>query len=379
MKVNNFWYATATLTGTIVGVGMFGLPFVASRAGFFVALAYLAVFAAVFVLLHLMFGEIMLRTNERHRFPGYAGLYVGKAAKRFLALVGFVGLSGGMLVYILVGATFLEEVTGNVLESVRAYQLVFWAAMSLMLLLGLRTVKESEFVMLALMVGIILFLFFASVPHLSADNFGGFSARDAFLPYGVTLFALAGGAAIPAVRDILKGEERAMRRAVTLGTLIPVFLYVLFVVAVLGVSGQATSENALSSLSGALGESVVFLGAALGILLVATSYLVFGLYLKDMLRYDMGVSGRLALGFVLFVPLALAFVPWDSFIEIIGFLGALIGGVEGIFLIMIWRRARARGDRDPEYALRVPPAALYALMCLFFAGIVYIMFFDGRV
>ncbi len=377
MILNNFWYATATLAGTIVGVGMFGLPFVAARAGFFVTIAYLIAGAAMFALLHLMFGEIMLRTKERHRLAGYAGVYCGAAAKRFFSLTALAGLSLGMLVYILVGGAFLKELFDGVFADVRMAQIVFWAAMSALLALGLRTVKQSELIMFGLMVGIIVFLFGASIPYLQLDYLATFSARALFLPYGVVLFALAGGAAIPAVRDILEGEERAMKRAITAGTLIPAVLYIVFVITVLGVSGPATTENALSGLRGALGGLIVFVGAVLGILLVVTSYIVFGLYLKDTLRYDMGVPDGIALLCVVFLPFALLFFPWSSFIEIIGLLGALLGGIESIVLIVIYRRARLRGDRWPEYALAVPDAVLYALASVCAAGIAYTIFFNG--
>ncbi|MBI3685416.1 hypothetical protein HY250_03365 [Candidatus Azambacteria bacterium] len=379
MISNNFWYAVATLTGTIIGVGMFGLPFVASRAGFFILCAYLAVFAAIFVALHLMFGEIILRTKERHRMTGYAGIYLGAGAKRFFALTALVGLSGGMLVYILVGGAFFQEATYGIFGSVYANQFIFWAIMSAVLALGLRMVKELELAMFALMIGIIVFLFFMSVPHLDAHNLAGFDPSKIFLPYGVVLFALAGGAAIPAMRDMLEGKEHAMKRAIITGTLIPVCLYALFTIAILGVSGAATSENALSGLHGALGESAVFLGAVLGVALVATSYLVFGLYLRDTLRYDMGISDKMALACALLVPFVLLFFQWRSFIEIIGFLGALLGGIDGIFLIMIYRRARKQGNRQPEYTLCISNMALYALMCIFAAGIAYITLFDGTI
>lgn len=378
--LNNFRYAVATLAATIVGVGMFGLPFVASRAGFFVMLGYLAVFALVFIMLHLMFGEIMLRTNARHRLVGYAGVYLSDTAKKLLALAGLAGLCGGMLVYILVGATFMKELTGGMLGSELTYQVVFWALMSMLVLSGLKAVKRSEFVMLVLMVAIIVFLFFVSIPHIHTGYLlNGSALSELFLPYGVVLFALAGFAAIPTMRDVLEGQERQMKRAVVLGTLLPALLYVLFTGTVLGVTGEMTSENALSGLADVLGRPAVLLGAVLGILLVATSYVVFGLYLRDMLRYDIGISQIVAVSAALFIPLALVFVSWGSFIEIIGFLGALLGGVEGISLILIWRRARMRGDRQPEYALSIPDAAVWALVALFAAGMFYTILFDGHI
>lgn len=377
MILNNFWYAVATQVGVIVGVGMFGLPFVAGRSGFFVMCVYLVVFTAVFAVLHLMFGEIVLRTQARHRLVGYAEIYLGTFAKRFVMVLTMLMFIGGMLAYILVGGVFLHDITRGVFGSLLSYQIIFWTLMSAVIVLGLKMVKWSELATLVLTTLIILFLFFASVPHMSAAYLEGFSLHNFFLPYGVVMFALAGGAAVPIVRDILEGEERMIKRAITLGTLIPGAMYMLFVIAVLGVSGALTSEDAFSGLHGILGEPVIFWGIMLGLIMVASSYLVFGLYLKDTLRYDMGISDRTALAWTLFSPLALMMLEWRSFVEIIGFLGALFLGVEGVVLIMIYQRARKRGDRAPEYDLHIPNAALYALMLVFMSGATYALFHYG--
>jgi len=371
MILNNFWYAVATQVGMIVGVGMFGLPFVASRSGFLVVCAYLVAFTAVFVLLHLMFGEIVLRTKERHRLVGYAGIYLGKFAKKFMLVETMLMFIGGMLAYILVGGTFLHDITSGIFGSAFDYQIIFWALMSVLVAMGLKTVKWSELAMFVIVSVIIVFLFLASAPHITVAYLEGFSARDIFLPYGIVLFALAGGAAVPILRDILQGEEHLMKKAILYGTLAPAVMYVLFVIAVVGVSGSLTSEDGFSGLHGILGEPVIFWGIILGVLMVASSYLVFGLYLKDTLRYDMGISDRTALLWTLFSPLALLMLEWRSFIEIISFLGALFLGVEGIFLIMIYRRAREKGDRAPEYDLRVSRAVLYALIVIFVSGAAY--------
>jgi len=377
--ISNFWYAVSTLAGTIVGVGVFGLPYVAWRAGFFTEAVYLAVLFFVFVSLHLMFGEIILRTGARHRLVGYVGLYLGERARKFVTLTTTLGTLGGMLVYILVGGRFLNVLFDGFL-AVPAYSyLVFWAAGSCLIIFGLKVIKRSELVMLFFMVAAIAVLMIGGAKKISLDNFFTFDSSRIFLPYGITLFALAGIAAVPAVRDILEGSEKKIKKALILGTALPALFYVLFVALVLGVSGEAVSEDAISGLKSVLGNFVVFTGALFGVFAVATSYITFGLYLKDMLVYDLSINKILALLFIISAPIALVFLHSDSFIVVLGFIGAIFGGLESIFLIYTYKKAKQKGDRTPEYAYNIPAPLLNILIAVFIFGIFYALFFNGRI
>lgn len=368
------WYGVATLVGTIIGVGIFGLPYAASRAGFFTQLMYLGFFSCIFALLHLMYGEVMLRTHDRYRLPGYVGAYMGERAKRIAQAITIISLAGGMLAYVLVGGSFLRMLTGGIAGSPGTYHVIFWGVMSAVVALGLTTIKRVEIIMLVFMVVIIAAVFLFSFPHLVFENFTNNNLSDLFFPYGISMFALSGSVAIPAVRDMLYGNESKMKRTIIAGTLIPAALYAIFVFSIVGIAGSMTSEDAFSGLQGLFGAPIELLGAAFGILAVATSYLIFGLYLRDTLWYDFNVPRKAAMACALFIPLILLFLRPDSYITVIGFLGAVCGGAESIFIIRIFMRARVKGERKPEYAIAIPAFLLYGLIVFFIAGIGYTIF-----
>ena len=372
------WYGVATLVGTIIGVGIFGLPYAAARSGFFVQLSYLGIFAIIFTLLHLMFGEVMLRTTQRYRLSGYIGLYFGEGAKKIILAITIISFFGGMLAYILVGGSFLRALTGGIFGSLSAYYIIFWAAMSIVVALGLSMIKRAEIVMLAFMIAIVALIFFFSIPHVQWDYFMKNNWGDIFFPYGITMFALAGVSAIPAVREIMRGDERKMKKAIIMGTLIPVALYTVFVFAVLGVAGSATSEDAFSGLHGILGAFVESAGAVFGILAVATSYIIFGLYLRDTLWYDFNIPRKVAIGVVVMAPIMMALAYPGSYIAVIGFLGAVGGGLEAMFVIAAFIRVKRKGDRVPEYALSLPALVPHALILLFALGIGYTLLVGGQ-
>ena len=109
-RVINFLKALSIFLGTVIGVGIFGLPFVALRAGFFVVLLYFLVMILIAVLIHLLYGEVVLGTKKIHRLPGYVGEYLGEKWKKICFLVIVVGLMGALLAYLIVGGEFLKSI-----------------------------------------------------------------------------------------------------------------------------------------------------------------------------------------------------------------------------------------------------------------------------
>ena len=108
----NFWWAVFSLVGTTIGAGIFGLPYVFSKAGFFVALAELAVIAFIVLLVQQMMGEIALRTEGKKRLAGYIAQYLGGFWRPLGALSTILGGVGVLLVYIILAGNFLSSLTG---------------------------------------------------------------------------------------------------------------------------------------------------------------------------------------------------------------------------------------------------------------------------
>ena len=95
------------LAGTIIGAGVFALPYVFVKAGILTGLFYLLIFSAVFTLIHLMYADIILRTKENRRFFGYAEIYLGSWGKWPAILITIVGMIFVLTVYLILSVSFL--------------------------------------------------------------------------------------------------------------------------------------------------------------------------------------------------------------------------------------------------------------------------------
>ena len=76
LRDRKFIQAASVLVGTMVGAGIFGIPFVFSRAGFFVGVAWLVALTVMMGLFNLLFGELTLSTEGNHQISGYARISV---------------------------------------------------------------------------------------------------------------------------------------------------------------------------------------------------------------------------------------------------------------------------------------------------------------
>ncbi|MBU3964238.1 amino acid permease [Patescibacteria group bacterium] len=356
-----FWKALTVFVSTIIGVGIFGLPWVAAKSGFFVLLGYFLILGTVAILVHLILGEIVVGTKEERRFPGYVKQYLGKrwGTVSFIAMC--AGLFGAQLAYLVVGGGFLANILSPYLGgSVLIYVLFFFAIGSLLIYRGIKSICLTEFLILILFLGILVFFVVRALPYINPVNFLQVDLKYIFLPYGVIVFSLWGSAILPEVKEILGKRKKDLRKVIISGIIISAIVYLIFIIAIMGVSGQGTSEDAISGFGSIVGGNVSRIGFIFGLLTCFSSYLMLGLTLKKIFWYDMKMSEKTSWTVASFVPMAMFLFGAREFINIIGFTGALAGGVEGFTLIFLYRSF----VKKKKVGKKMNP--LYFLLAIFF-------------
>ncbi|MDO8600303.1 MAG: aromatic amino acid transport family protein [bacterium] len=366
---SKFIQAVAFLSGMIIGVGMFGIPFVFSRVGFWAGVVELVVLTGIVMLFHLMYGEVVLRTPVAHRLPGYAGLYGGKKLEILSSASYLFGISGAMLAYVLIGGTFLGGLAGI---SVFTGSIFFLVGGIVITFFNLRIEAEANYILTIVMAILIFVLVGLTLPHVEPANLAGFSPAYLFLPYGVLLFSLSGGIVIPEIVEFLGDEKKKLKKVIIIGSLIPMAVYFLFAFGVVGTLGGATSGEAIAGLLPVLGERVVQIGNGIGLLATFTSFVMLGFVLEGTLKSDFGFSRYPAWLIASLVPVVLFWTMGGAdFIRVIGVVGAVAIGIDSTIALFVFLRAKAKGERAPEYSLRLPRFAAILLGLMFVAGAAY--------
>lgn len=356
-------YAISTLSGTIIGVGLFALPYLTLQLGFWVILGYFVVLTFVASLVHVFFGELALRTPDFKRLPGFAKIYLGSWGQNIAYVSTALGLFGASLAYLILGGRFLAELFfpyfgGNEL----IYALFYFAAFAVLVLRGIKAVAKIEFWGLILFLLILFAIFSQGREFLILENLfpANLNWSAFFLPYGVILFSLWGAALIPETEEIMAGSKKLFLRIIPIAILIPALIYLFFIYLVLGISGPNTTESALDGLKIALDSRIVSLALFFGVLTTFTSIIALGLTLKKVFWYDLGFNKNLAWFITCFVPLLLYLIGVHDFIAVIFFVGAIMLAVDAILILLMYNKIR------PERKFIV-----YPLILVFLGGIIY--------
>lgn len=367
-----FWRAVAVLMGTMVGVGIYGIPFVFAKAGFWVGAAWLIVLALVMVLFDLLFAELTLRTSGVHQVVGYATIWLGNGGRCLMSLANVLGLYAALLAYIIVVGEFLHNVLSQFITvDPQFYSIAFAIGWSLFWFLRVRTLALVELILAGMYVAVIVLMGVISASHLAAANIHGWTPAFWYLPYGVLFFALSGMTAIPLQRQLLSGRERQMKTAIIVGVTTVAILYLFFAFIVVGVSGEVTTPEAISGLFEFLHTPVVIIGSLLGLLTISTSYLILGTALFETFSIDYQLHPLTAWLLAVTPPLLLFSSGLRNFIDVIGLAGALAGGMEAVLILIAYLRARRSGQREPEIQLRISRFLVWGLMGIFIVGGMY--------
>lgn len=371
----------AVISGTIIGVGLFSLPYIASRTGYLVILGYFLVLGVIVMLIHSIFGELSLATPDFKRLPGFAKVHLGEWAKKITMFSTIFGISGAILAYLIVGGEFLNSLLSPSFGgSSYFYSYLYFLLGAVLIFFGIKAIAKIELWSLILFF-LILFAIFLRGNHLiSASNFTAFPLNfktsfklsDLFLPYGPILFSLWGAALIPEAEEMLGENKKLLKKVIIISTIIPIIISLFFIYLILGITGPLTTQSALTGLKSYLGDGIVNMALFLGFLTTFTSFIALGLTLKKILWYDFGFPKNLAWFLTCFVPLGFFIFGFQSFIRVIGLVGAIALGIDGTLILLMYRKLLLKREEIKKSLLVFP------LIFVFVFGIIYelIYFFN---
>jgi len=369
-------YAVAVLIASTVGIGFFGIPYTFAQAGTGIGVIFLLVIAALVLLVNLLYGEIILRTHERHQFVGYVKTYLGPWAHKINLINFWISIYGAIIGILILNGTFLAHVleyfgprTSPVILST-----IIVAIVALLVFAGLKTVSHVDLGVMVLAISIVALIALSGIFRITGSNFVFWNHGSWFLPFGVILFSLNGMQGVPLVREVLVGMEHRYRRVLIFGTLIPATLYLIFSLVVVGITGSETSPEAIPALAGKLGDEVILFGSLIGFLTSSTILLSVVTAFRTSLREDFKLRRKSDFLLPLLPPLLLFWFGVRDFIVILSLVGGVAVSIDMILLLLVYAKAKNRGNRIPEFSINVPRPLLYAVMGIFALGAAYALF-----
>jgi len=233
---------------------------------------WLIILAILLIIVHLAFGEVILRTNNIYSLAGYAGKYLSKSAKKFIFISSLVTLTFSSMVYLLLATQFIGTLLpANFLP----FNILFgicWAVFSICSCIKLSHISKFNLLLTIGEVGFICVIACYIFPYINMSNFQNFLFKpNLLMSYGIIFYALNGLAAVPLVFSLLrekKASPKSFRKVIVIGSIIVFVAYFLFMNCIALVSGNKTTQDAISGLVHFAGKPIVILGAVAGICIV---------------------------------------------------------------------------------------------------------------
>lgn len=360
----NYIYPISILSGSIIGVGFLLLPYITLKVGIWLMLFYFVLVTALIVLIHLIMAEISLKTPDYKRFPGFVKFYLGSFAERVSIILMVLGTLGILLAYLIIGSEFLTTIFSPIFGGgFLAYLIIYFLILISVVYFGVKLVAKAEFWAIVLLLFAFLFIFIKGFGQIQLSNIF-LPAEDLsnwkslFLPYGALMFALWGTGLIPEVEEMLRKKKKIFKKVIVLGTLLPAVIYLLFTVLSLSITGSQTTESALIGIRNVLGDAIS-ITLFIGVITTFASFVTQALLLQEIFMYDLKLEKFTAWVFTCFPPLIIYFLGFTSFMDLIGLVGGLFLGINGIMILMMYKKIGGKNY------------IIYPLSLVFIFGIIY--------
>lgn len=330
--------------GTTIGAGMLALPTATAQLGFWGSTLLLVSCWAVMTTCSFLFLEVNLSLPSNTNIISMAGATLGRIGQAIAWVVYLVLLYSIICAYISGGGDLFQYLLS--LQGIHASSafssVLFTLIFSLVVYCGIRSVDYVNRGLMVGKLGALLVLVFLIFPFVSPEKLMGGQLKYITSPTSITVVAVAFGSLmiIPSLRAYFGEDVKSLRKAIFIGTLIPLLCYIAWNMVIMGViplngnpgliqmlNSANTNSTLVSTLSAMLHSRIITsLVQFFTSICMATSFLSVSLSLSDFLADGLRVAkqglGKLVVYAGTFLPpvLIVLFYP-NAFIRGLNYAG----------------------------------------------------------
>lgn len=377
------------IVGTAIGAGMLALPIAASELGFLNSTLLLLAGWVIMTFSALLILEVNLWLPRDSNIVAMAKSTLGRGGQIVAWLVYLLLFYSLISAYIAGGGDFFHNILNKLGLTLPRWMasILFTAILGYIVYCGIQLVDYvnrglmfTKFGIYALLVAIVLF--FISPDNLIGGDFKYFAT-------GITVMLTSFGFAniIPSLRSYFHDDVHKLRRAILIGSLIPLVCYILWDLAIMGTIGHSGlaamihSSHSTSALANTLSSSlnVEVITALIRIftsICLATSFMGVSLSLSDFLADGLKIRkqgvGSLIISAATFLPpLIIVLIDPRIFISALSYAGIYCVILLVLMPALMTWRGRYNKQIDGVYEVVGGKISLILIMAVSVVIIVY--------
>ncbi len=352
------------IVGTSIGAGMLALPVSTAELGFIGSVIVMLTCWLVLTVSAFLILEVNLALPQRTNLISMAGVTLGPLGQIIAWLAYLLLLYALLCAYIAGGSDLLHYLLaslGNIETPRWLSATLFTFIFSITVYLGIRTVDYMNRGLMMLKLLAYLGLIVLLIPFISYEKLSYFAVSHLYSGTALTVTITSFGFAIiiPSLRVYFEGDVKKIRKAIMIGSLIPLICYFAWDAAIMGVI-PLTGEQSLSAIlhspdstsglitlltKAAQQKQIIFFAKLFTSICVLTSFLGVSLCLTDFLADGLslekkGKSALLIHAITFLPPLILVLFFPNAFIKALEY-----AGIYSIILLILLPVAMAWGGR----------------------------------
>ncbi|GAB5412026.1 MAG: aromatic amino acid transport family protein [Chlamydiales bacterium] len=356
MKLSKTFGGILLVAGTAIGAGMLALPVITGQGGLLPAFVVFIICWLFSASTGLLFLEICLDMPQNANLVTMASQLLGRAGK-YAAWILYLFLFYCLTIaYTAGGGDFIYQVFGGALPKPLT-TLLFVTLFGSFVYIGTKAVDRVNYILMGgLILTYILFITFG-FSQVEAKNLTTINWKYGFLALPVMFTSFSYQGIIPTLNTYLDRDPRRMRKAILIGSAIPLIAYLIWEFLILGIvpatglmAAKAAGTNAITPLRLLLNNPTVYLiGEFFGFFALTTSFLGVTLGLLDFLSDSLEVKktplSKLLLCSLIYIPpLIVVLINPNIFLTALGYAGgigcALLLGLMPILMTWVARYKR---------------------------------------
>lgn len=356
------------IAATAIGVGMLALPIATGPAGFFPSILIYITCWAFMLCTGLLFLEVTTWMPADSNLITMASRLLGKPGKIACWFIYLFLFETVMIAHIVGGGSISSEIFSGALGTIPAmflYVLIF----APIVYLGTRTVDRLNLFMFSgVIISYLLFLLIAS-KHVSFNKLTYTNWGKIWIAVPILFTSFSYQVIIPTLVTYMNRDYKKIRKAIIIGSSIPLFVYVIWEVLILGIipiegpngliEAAKAGHNAVFPLKYFVGsQAVVVIGKAFAFFAMTASYIALALAFLDFLADGLSIkkvgARKFLLVLLIFVPpLLISMVNPGIFLKALSYAGGISCAILfGIYPpLMVWigryKKGYSKGKQLP--------------------------------